>query len=194
MSEFAKDGLGWRWGQVQQQVAEWWAWQMQQAPVPDDPDVPNWLTELPWGILGRVVAWGGIGALTLWGVWVLWRSLHPYWQQYQNRTHRPPTDLDKTQQYTAEEWRSQAQTYYRQGNFQQACLCLYGGMLQTLHDRGIAPHLPSRTDGEYVAAIQSLPRPEPYLTLLTMHQGLRFGETLPNDQLFEQCWRAYGEL
>jgi hypothetical protein len=192
MSNFAENSLGWQLSQWQRRIGEWWDWQMQQLTGPENPDPTDWFTSSPWQILRNLIFWGGVVALGLWAAWVLWRLLSPYTRQWRNKPRY--SAADSSPQHTATQWQRQAKQHYLNGHYRQACLCLYLGMLQLLHDRNIAPHLPSRTDGEYRQAIATLPHPDPYFTLLVMHQGLKFGETPPTAELFDRCWHAYSEL
>lgn len=194
MSDFAEHSLGWQLSQWQRQIGEWWDWQMQQLTGPDNADITPWFMAPPWQMLRNLIFWGGILALSVWALWVVWRSLNPYAIQWRNRSQQRNPQTDSSPQHTATQWQRQAKQHYLDGHYRQACLCLYLGMLQILHDRNIAPHLPSRTDGEYRAAIATLPHPDPYFTLLVIHQGLKFGDTPPTAELFDRCWHAYSDL
>ncbi|WP_072620513.1 DUF4129 domain-containing protein [Spirulina major] len=194
MSDFAQQSLSWQFSQWQRQIGEWWDWQTRQLNGPDETDVAQWLMSPPWQLLRQLIFWGGLIALGLWSLWVVGRGLAPYVKSWRTRNQRDRTTAPSSLQHTAAQWQTEAKQQYLKGHYRQACLCLYLGMLQILHDRHIAPHLPSRTDGEYRQLIQTLPRPDPYFTLLVMHQGLKFGDTRPTAALFDRCWHAYSDL
>ncbi|MGB3204593.1 MAG: DUF4129 domain-containing protein, partial [Crinalium sp.] len=101
---------------------------------------------------------------------------------------RQPTTISEL---TVSDWLKRSQTFQRQGNYAEACRCLYMAMLQQLNDSGIVPHQPSRTDGEYLQLIQDLPQYRSYETLLTTHQKACFGNTEIRAVEFEQCQQAY---
>jgi hypothetical protein len=65
--------------------------------------------------------------------------------------------------------------------------------LQRLHDSAIAPHQPSRTDGEYLQLVQQLPQSQSYQALIATHEQLCFNaEIVPEN--FSQCQQAYQEI
>lgn len=189
--KFAEDGLGWRIGLGRRYLAEWWQglWQGRETPQ-TDVDWGNWAEF--WQNLGDVLLLLLIVSLSLWAGWTLWHVLRPYWLRWQGRD-RPPTP-PPSQTLSVSQWQQQARQHQSQGNYTQACLCLYFGMLQHLHERGIAFHQESRTDGEYHRAIASLPHPTPYYTLLGMHQRLKFGNADATQDLLNRCLAAYAQL
>ena len=192
MSSFQKNGVGWQWLKLQQRFNEWWELQTARAA---DSDLPNWFDSPVWEILAKGIFWIVVVGLSAWLLWVLWQLLEPYFytafkfpQQSQKAQHKMPKDV------SASVWIERAQKYQERGNYREACVCLYMAMLQRLHDLEIAPHQPSRTDGEYLQIVGELPQPEPYQVLLATHQGLRFGNTEPTRSLFKQCLQAYQRI
>jgi hypothetical protein len=91
-------------------------------------------------------------------------------------------------------WLQRSQKFQQQGNYREACLCLYKAMLQRLNDTGIVKDQPSRTDGEYLQLVQQLPQPQPYQTLLITHQKLCFSNAEASPSLFDECQQAYREI
>lgn len=189
---FAEDSIGWRIGLGRRYLAEWWQglWQTQRDPQANA-DWGNWAEF--WQAIGDAILFLLIAGLSIWAVWTVWRIIRPYWLLWQGRD-RVPVASSPPQMFSVSQWRQQARQYQSQGNYAQACLCLYFGMLQHLHERGIAPHLESRTDGEYHQAIAPLPYPTPYYTILAMHQRLKFGNADATQDLLDRCLAAYAQL
>jgi hypothetical protein len=67
-------------------------------------------------------------------------------------------------------------------------------MLQKLNDRGIAPHQLSRTDGEYLQIIQTLPNFNAYQILLINHQKLLFANQKATLNMWKECQQALGDI
>ena len=84
---------------------------------------------------------------------------------------------------------------YRQGNYSEACRCLYIATLQQLHEKKILRHKSSRTDGEYLQLLQLSVTPiQPYETLITTHEQLCFNNTEVQEENYQQCQQAYREI
>ena len=66
--------------------------------------------------------------------------------------------------------------------------------LQVLADLDWVPHLPSRTDGEYLQAVQPLSRPRPLQLLIRTHERSLFGGDRLTAENLQRCRRAYEEL
>ncbi|HEY9691551.1 MAG TPA: DUF4129 domain-containing protein [Oculatellaceae cyanobacterium] len=190
--EFEKTNLGWRLQQLQQQLGEWIELQFTKRNIPDW-SIPEWLKNLlfhSW--LSKAVFWGIVAFLVTWIGWQLWRvwgsSLSALPGKLRNLDQQ---STNKVRELTVSDWLKRSQTFQRQGNYSEACRCLYMAMLQQLNDTGIVPHQPSRTDGEYLQLIQDLPEYGSYETLLTTHQQLCFGNAEISTAEFEQCQQAY---
>lgn len=194
---FEKTSWSWQLSQFQQQVGEWFEYQsyrFQQA-IPDWS--PNWSIS-PWlANLLNFLFWLVLALLVAGVIWRLWREFNPYiysWLAGANnlagfRVKNSSPDLSVAL------WWERSQELYRQGNYREACRCLYLAILQHLHDTSVAIHKPSRTDGEYLQLLQlSATAMQPYETLITTHEQLCFGnaEILPEN--YQQCQQAYREI
>ncbi|MCF4967840.1 DUF4129 domain-containing protein [Nostoc sp. CMAA1605] len=89
-----------------------------------------------------------------------------------------------------------SQQLYRQGNYREACRCLYLAVLQHLHDTKILPHQYSRTDAEYLQLLKlgNQTPLQPYETLITTHEQLCFGNAQMVEENYQQCRQAYREI
>jgi hypothetical protein len=194
MKDFEKTNWGWQWHQFQQQVWEWLELQFSQTNLnlPKAPSInwsfPDWLPKtIFWVIVSLLVAWIG------WQVWQRWGSYlgaFPSW--WQNLSAKPVTA--QTSELKMSQWLKRSQDLARQGNYTQAYRCLYMALLQQLNDTGIAPHQPSRTDGEYLQLTQDLPQESSYELLLLTHEQLCFGDREISQTRFEQCQQAYRQI
>ena len=93
------------------------------------------------------------------------------------------------------QWWERSQQLYIQGNYQDACLCLYLAILQYLHENQIIPQKYSRTDGEYLQLLELSGIPlQPYETLITTHEQSCFSDRKLNADNYQQCQQAYGEI
>ncbi|NJL00255.1 MAG: DUF4129 domain-containing protein [Spirulinaceae cyanobacterium SM2_1_0] len=199
MTDFAQTSFGWQRQQLQQRFGEWLEFLLQGDPAePNAPPPPvplDWLLSPFWERAARVLTWSLAIAIALWLAWQLWCWLQPYTigkrpggKRIASRAAAPP------RRRSPSGWLATAQTYQRQGNYRRACLCLYAGALQQLNDAGVAPHLDSRTDGEYAHVIAALPNAVPYQTLLRNHEDLRFGGAEATAERFAECREAYQQL
>lgn len=196
---FEKTNFGWQMQQQLQQLGEWVELQFSQIHPPKLPNVslPPWLKYLslpPWFF--KAVFWLMVGLLLYWIVWQVWRvwghhlsSFPSLWQNSAASSATPGVS-----ELTVSAWLRRSQEFYRQGNYGEASRCLYMAMLQKLHDTGIAPHQPSRTDGEYRQLTQELPQKASYQTLLTTHEQLYFGGAQMSPEDFAVCQQAYQEI
>lgn len=193
---FEKTNFSWQLGQKLQQMGEWLELQTSRfQPTLPNVSLPSWLSSpLLWKIV-NIIFWIMLALLVLWIVLQVMRRLSPY---VYNLTNQFPNSIKQTkkseQNLSIARWLQQAQKFQQKGNYREACLCLYKAMLQRLNDNGLAPHQPSRTDGEYLQLVQQLPQPQPYQTLLITHQQLCFSNTEASSAMFEQCQQAYQEI
>ena len=194
---FEKNNWGWQLSQLQQRIGEWWELQTSRF-SPDIPNMsmPSWLKSPLLWLIAKAAFWVLLAFLLSWAVLQIMRSLSPYFYSLRNQLNQPADKAAKTpiSESSVAEWLQRSQKFQQQGNYREACLCLYMAMLQRLNDSGIAPHQPSRTDGEYLQLIQQLPQPQPYQTLLITHQELCFSDTEASPSVFEQCQQAYREI
>lgn len=191
--EFEKTNFGWQLQQLQRQLGEWIELEFSKRNL-EDWSLPDWLKNLSlpdW--LLKAIFWGIVAFLLIWISWQLWRvwgsSLSAI-PRMRNLNQQPTT----ISELTVSDWLKRSQIFQRQGNYAEACRCLYMAMLQQLNDTGIIPHQPSRTDGEYSQLIQDLPQYHSYETLLATHEKACFGNTEISTLEFEQCQQAYREI
>jgi hypothetical protein len=194
---FEKTSFGWQLSQLQQRVGEWWELQTSRfAPNLPDVSVPSWLdSPLMWTI-AKAAFWVILALLLSWAALQIMRLLSPYFYTLTNQLSQPADRVTKTSdsELSVAKWLQRSQKFQQQGNYREACLCLYRAMLQRLNDTGLVPHQSSRTDGEYLQLIQQLPKPTPYQTLLVTHQELCFSNTEASRSVFDQCQEAYREI
>lgn len=194
MGSFEKNNLGWQLYQMRQRLGEWW--ELKTSQTLSNMSLPSWITAPILEKIIKFIFWVILGLLVIWIVWQLWQLLYPYLYTLKNQriqltnsaTTAPVRELSVT------DWWQRSQTFQQQGNYREACICLYRAMLQQLNDTGIAKHQASRTDGEYLKVVQQLPQPNPYQTLLTIHQQLCFSKTEASPRMFEQCQQAYRDI
>jgi hypothetical protein len=194
---FEKNNWGWQLSQLQQRIGEWWELQTSRFSL-DIPtmSLPSWLKSPLLWLIAKAAFWVLLAFLLSWAVLQIMRSLSPYFYSLRNRLNQSADKAAKTpiSESSVAGWLQRSQKFQQQGNYREACLCLYMAMLQRLNDSGIAPHQPSRTDGEYLQLTQQLPQPQPYQTLLMTHQELCFSHTEASPSVFEQCQQAYREI
>lgn len=197
-TSFEKTSLGWRMQQFQQQVSEWVELQLSRLNI-NVPEwsPPDWSINAPWlWELLKIAVWLLLGLLLTWLGWQLWRQFSPALysliSKAGNSSGYKVTTRDN--ELTVQEWLQRSQAHFRQGSYREACRCLYLATIQRLNDTGIAPHQPSRTDGEYRQLVEPLPQFQSYQTLIATHEQLCFGnaEILPED--YDQCRQAYREI
>ncbi|MGK7878863.1 MAG: DUF4129 domain-containing protein [Crocosphaera sp.] len=191
------NNLGWQLSQWQQRISEKWELiGTQLANNLADTPFPSWLDSSLVKVISSLLFWGMIAVLLIWFIWKgqKWVKWYRRRLKYYNRQNMiknvPETTLDHSVDY----WVSQAQQAQQQGNYKQACQCLYQAMLQKLHNQEIIPHQSSRTDGEYEKIIAKMSQPQPYQQLLNIHQELCFGNFSASVSLVETCWQAYEKI
>lgn len=192
-SSFEKTNWGWQFGLWQQRTQEWW--ELQTAPNLPNIKLPSWLGSPIWWAIAQAIFWLIVALLAVWASWQIWQLLRFYLYHFKKKNQ--PTDESAPQtikNVSVAEWLLRSQKLQQQGKYRQACRCLYLAMLQRLNDAGIAIHQPSRTDGEYLQLIQQLPQPEPYETLISIHEQLYFGNVEASSSTFEQCQQAYQQI
>ena len=194
---FEKNSLSWQLGQLQQRLGEWWELQTSRlAPKLSEVSLPSWLdSPLVW-LIAKLAFWALLAVLLSWVALRIMRLLSPYVYSLSNQLSQPTDRATKTSngELSVADWLQRSQKFQQQGNYHEACLCLYRAMLQRLNDTGIAQHQPSRTDGEYLQLVQQLPQPQPYQTLLMTHQQLCFSKVEASRSVFDQCQQAYQQI
>ncbi|HBE19815.1 MAG TPA: hypothetical protein DEG17_14265 [Cyanobacteria bacterium UBA11149] len=199
-ASYEKDNLGWQFHQFQQKLGEWWEMQVSQF-VPDKPNTPDfswlsWLNSPIIGTIAKIIFWLIVAFLLIWTALQLLERAEIYVNFLRKQQSQLANRLKtaSVKELSPAAWRARSQKLSQEGNYREACLCLYMGMLQQLHDRGIILHQLSRTDGEYGELVQDLPHPIPYQILLMTHQQLCFSNSEASSFLFQQCQEAYREI
>ena len=205
--DYNSSSLGWQVRQGWQRLSEWMEYRADQTDI-DWPDWnwPDWWPDWDWlngewsPLIGQVLFWGAVSAITIWLSWLLFRALEPSiarWleqeQSWINLGQKQNAKEDNAR--TAKDWWQQAQALAKQGHYGEACKALYQATLQQLHDSQRLLHNPSRTDGEYLEKLeegQSLPRP--YQLLIGTHERLVFGSSIASAEMFQRCRKAYEEI
>ncbi|HLO47755.1 MAG TPA: DUF4129 domain-containing protein [Kamptonema sp.] len=190
---FEKNSFGWQLVQLQQRVQEWW--ELKTSHASPNLQLPSWFNSPLFWNIAKAVFWLILIILVIWVISQLWQWLRPYVYTLRKVGQRTEDGTQKTKkEISATGWLQRSQKFKTQGNYREACRCLYMAMLQRLNDVGSVPHQVSRTDGEYWQLIDSLPQPIPYQTLLTTHELLYFGNAEATPSVFEECEQAYREI
>ena len=192
IGSFEKTNWGWQLSQFQKQVGEWV--ELQVSRFASSLPKSSWpRINAPWlGELLKAVVLLLLGLCLTWLGWKLRRLLKPYLYSLSGSPRASATT--QVNELSAQAWLQRSQACFRQGNYREACRYLYLAMLQRLNDTGIAPHQPSRTDGEYRQLVQQLPQSQSYQTLITTHEQLCFGNAEIKLETFDQCQQAYREI
>lgn len=189
---FEKGGWDWQFSQFQQQVGEWIEYQL----YPSEQALLTGKFALWVGSLLNFLSWLLLGLLAMVVIWRLWRKSSPNLYSWLNISNSVSNRVKiLSLDVSVANWLERSQALYLQGNYREACRCLYLAILQHLHDNKIIAHKPSRTDHEYLQLLRSAVTPiQPYETLITTHERLCFGnaEILPEN--YQQCWQAYQEI
>jgi hypothetical protein len=192
-SDVQQTSLGWQLRKLGQYLSEWIELQLSRNQAVSDIDPPPQF-ELPdW--IGQLLLWLslgiGIGLLT----WVLWLLLVRYLDRDDGASRMPRLRIAEAEpELSAAAWLRQAKQWEQSGNWQAACRALYMAALQKLHDRQWIPHLNSRTDGEYLQALDQVAQPRPYQLLIRTHERSEFGETPLTADNLKRCQQAYQEI
>jgi hypothetical protein len=194
---FKNSSLGWQLQQLQQRLGEWWELQWQRLTAALSNLSPLFQRDFSWlGTITQIILWIVVGLLLIGIAWRTWQRFRPYFKRLSNKLSQPVNSTSKTpaQDLSVSGWLRRSQQFQQQGNYDQACQCLYFAMLEQLNARGIIPHQASRTDGEYLQLTQQFPHSRPYQTLFMAHQQLCFGNRQASLSLWEQCQQAYREI
>ncbi len=190
---FDKNSLGWQLGIARQRLGEW-------LELNFSPNLPN--LSLPSGSASPLVLdfvefilWLILALAIAWTIWQIWLLLNPYFQDIgKQRKNKNEKGQEKVLEVSVSTWLARAQKMQKQGNYQEACFCLYQAMLKRLDEKEIIPQESSRTDGEYRKLVKNISQPDPYNTLLNNHEELCFSQTEASQTVFEECQEAYGKI
>lgn len=193
---FEKTNLGWQFSLFQKQVEEWVEYQFShfQKALPELPgwSISPWLSELL-----KLLFWLVLSLFIAWIVWRLWQEFGHFIYSWLAGVGNSPVSGAKIRSHeaTIAFLLTRSQEFSRQGNYREACRCLYLAMLQQLHQQAIAIQQSSRTDGEYLQLLSSYVTPlQPYETLITTHEQLCFANTEILPENYQQCRQAYQEI
>jgi len=189
---FEENSWSWQMQQWGQQLQEWWELQTRllEKNLPDF-SLPDWLKNLglpPW--VYQLIFWLLLGFILVWLVLLLISLGMPYFKKVWDRSPLLTTSPKvKTKHLSVAKWLKRSQQFQAQGNYSEACRCLYFALLQRLEDRGInSPD--SRTDREYQQLVATFPENSLYQILLTTHEELCFGLQPISPEKFTQCQQA----
>ncbi len=187
----------WNWqvSQFGQKITEWWELQTTNALVSFPKiNLPTWLNSPLWQNIIKFSLWTLFVLIILRIAWFLWQEFKPYlsWLLTGKRPDFSSTIIELP--LTRENWTAKAEQYQRQGDYEQACLCLYQAMLQNIDYRKVAVAQASRTDGEYWSLLRRSPCSGSYQTLLDIHQDICFGGIMPSSTTWQSCLNAYQEI
>lgn len=193
---FDKDSLGWQIQLLQMRFAEWIDRIFQ--PKADRPNVnpPQWLIP-EWfsKLLLQGLFWLIVIAALAWVGWMIIRLVSPYLgMDWFTRKPRHPNAEPEVEALSISEWLQRSRALAQRGNYREACRALYQAALQKLDERELILNRASRTDGEYVSLLQTLPNPRPYEVLITTHERLCFSKVTITRENFVICEQAYREI
>lgn len=191
-SSIQQTSLPWQLRQAGKNLSEWIQLQLSQG-QPQDSSPPPTFEFPPW--LGPLLFWGLVAGVVIWLAWLIVQLIDRYRENRQSRPSQAQVEfIVPPEEHTVAAWLRRAQQFERDGNWREACRALYMAALQLLHDREWIAHQPSRTDGEYLQAAQSLKQPRPLQVLVRTHERSLFGgESLAADNV-QRCRRAYEEI
>lgn len=183
---FERTSLGWQVWLWQRQVAEWW-----ERSFPRLERIGPW--SLPPWLLTPQLYQALAGLLLLFGLWQLYRALSPYlnWSLVKSLDVIPFAGRALPREMTVNQWLARSQTLAAQGNYREACRALYYATIQRLDQTGLITNHPSRTDGEYLNLVQSLPSSDAFQCLFHTHEQLHFSQAAVSADTFSRCQAAY---
>jgi len=198
VNSYQENSWSWQVYQFQQKIGEWLEYQISKITQSLAKGLPSlgldWLNFPRLENIVYFLLWTLLVLIILVIIRLLWQEFKPYFFWLLNG-QKPQSSPTKNQENIAREnWVAKAEQYQRQGDYQQACLCLYQAMLQSVDQRKIVAYQASRTDGEYWSSLQVLPSADPYYTLLDIHQDLCFGGSVASFETWKLCRTAYGEI
>lgn len=192
---FDKDSLGWQIQLLQMRFAEWLDRIFQPKPDQDMKvpqwGIPDWLARL----LLEGLFWLMVFAVIGWAGWLIFKAISPYlgldWlPRRQKQRHSNIVE----ESLSVSEWLQRSQAFAQRGNYREACRALYQAALQKLDERELILNQASRTDGEYISLLQTLPNSQPYETLINTHERICFSQTPITKENFVHCEQAYREI
>jgi hypothetical protein len=125
-----------------------------------------------------------------------YRIIYPYWQRWlaNNRQQQAVDRQVLAKIYTVAELLDRSKQFQVDGNYTESSRWLYLAMLQLLNDAKLIPHLPSRTDREYVRILRTVPNIQSGELLAYIHERLYFGNGIVTAEDFDRCQQVYSEI
>lgn len=192
-----KTSPAWQLYQLKQRLDEWWELRSikLQDNLPDD-SFFSWLDSDWLKTTTEFIFWLIVFFLVGWLMLKMIDLAQKYWFKYQNKySFNTINQQSKNKKVLpVNKWWKKSHNFAQQGNYRDAILCLYMAMLQRLNDAGVALHQLSRTDGEYLQIIQSLPNFNYYQILLINHQKLLFANQEATINMWQECQQAFEEI
>jgi hypothetical protein len=192
-----KNSLPWQLDQLKQRFDEW----IELQTIKLDNNLPevdlfSWLNNYWVETIARFLFWIIIAFILGWLGFKTANFLEKYFQSLENKYN--PTNIQQQNQQksilSVHKWLTRSYNFQQQGNYRQAIWCLYMAMLQKLNDQGIAPHQGSRTDGEYLKIMGTLPNFSAYQTLFINHQNLLFANQEATLNMWKECQQAWEQI
>ncbi len=186
---FERNSPAWQMQQWQRQFNEW----LEGVLTPVTRGFRPLWTPPEWFL--RPLFWVFAVIFMTWLGWQLYRILAPYFYPRLAINQGTRTTLSVSDRpLTASQWWQRSRLLGREGNYREACRCLYQAALQQLDERKLIAHQSSRTDGEYRHLLQVLPQHDPYQVLIDTHERLCFSSTDIAAADFDRCQQAYREI
>ncbi|MDJ0620283.1 MAG: DUF4129 domain-containing protein [Calothrix sp. MO_192.B10] len=196
VESFETTSWGWQIYQWQTEVGEWFEYHFSRWLLRSFNNVPNFSIP-PWlENLLKLLFWILLCLFLVWVGWRLWQKFSPYvYSRLRTVNNNTSSNVRQPENISVTGWWERSQEFYQQGNYGDACRCLYLAILQYLHDNQVIPKKASRTDGEYLQLLQLSGTPiQPYETLITTHEQLCFSDREISPDNYQQCQQAYGEI
>lgn len=189
--EFQKTSVDWELGKAFRQAQEWVNYTFF-GPEGNRLGLPNWVPP-DWFL--QVLFWIILGLLLLWLGWFLYPPVRSLFEAARWADGpRVPQPRAAAQALTPAEWQRRSRQAYHSQNYREACRALYMAALQQLNDRHLIQQQPSRTDGEYLTLLETVPNASAYDVLIRTHERLCFSHAAVSADAYEQCARAYQEI
>ncbi|HIK08000.1 MAG TPA: DUF4129 domain-containing protein [Trichormus sp. M33_DOE_039] len=195
---FAKTSWDWQLSQFQQRIGEWLEYEFYRFDNVLPEISPDWKLS-PWlANLLNFLFWLVVVLFVAVVIWRLWREFNPYiyaWLANNSDAGNARSKMS-SENLSVTTLLERSQQLYRQGNYREACRCVYLAILQHLHDTKTLLHQPSRTDAEYLQLLKlgNQTPLQPYETLITTHEQLCFGNAQMLPENYQQCRQAYQEI
>jgi len=156
----------------------------------DNVNAPIWL---PPEWIFKALFWLVVVGLAAWLGWQLYQLLKPYLGMPISARGRAVPQPEVQAVLSEVQWLERSRSFAQQGNYREACRALYQAVLQKLDGAGVIPAQLSRTDGEYLNCLHTLPNPRPYQTVIRVHERLCFSDAPVTPEIFQRCEQAYQE-